>query len=175
VGAEGTVQELQKEIEETRDKLRQQVKVSETLQKSLEDTREEIVLIQKRQKRTQDKAVAKSKKRYEKRIQRRDREIANLKKNHLADMEQKEAEIASIKKQLKIAQNALGQNSGDTDTADASNATAVESDIEFLKKEKEELLLIVQAFEDEERALAAKKSVRVDDDEDNLENSDTEV
>merc|ERR1711879_336069 len=108
---------------------------------------------------------AKSKKRYEKRIQRRDRE-KNLKKNHLADMEQKEAEIASIKKQLKIAQNALGQNSGDTDTADASNATAVESDIEFLKKEKEELLLIVQAFEDEERALAAKKSVRVDNDED---------
>merc|ERR1712000_174319 len=101
----GTVAELQQEIAETRDKLRQQVKVSETLQKSLEDTREEIVLIQKRQKRTQDKAVAKSKKRYEKRIQRRDREIANLKKNHLADMEQKEAEIASIKKQLKIAQN----------------------------------------------------------------------
>merc|ERR1712137_560310 len=119
MGAEGTVQELQKEIEETRDKLRQQVKVSETLQKSLEDTREEIVLIQKRQKRAQDKAVQKSKKRYEKRIQRRDREIANLKKNHTADLEQKDAEIASIKKQLKIAQQALGQNA-ETDNTDTT-------------------------------------------------------
>merc|ERR1712115_198038 len=131
------------------------------LQKSLEDTREEIVLIQKRQKRAQDKAVKKSQKRYEKRIQRRDREIANLKKNHAADIQQKDAEIESIEKQLKIAQTALGQST----EADTSDTTAIFSDIEFLKQQKEELLQIVQAFEEEERALVAKKSVRVEEEE----------
>merc|ERR1712137_800789 len=158
MGAEGTVQELQKEIEETREKLRQQVKVSETLQKSLEDTREEIVMIQKRQKRQ---------KKYDKRIQRREKIIEDLKKNHEADIQQKDAEIESIKKQLKIAQNALGTSDQKADTPD------IDEDIAALKVEKEEVLEIVKAFEDEERAMVAKSQSGVPAEEEEI--SDTEI
>merc|ERR1712137_1217406 len=65
-----TSAELTKEIDETREKLLQQVKVSETLQKSLEDTREEIGLIQKQQKKSQDKNFKKIQRRAEKKVQR---------------------------------------------------------------------------------------------------------
>merc|ERR1712130_467752 len=155
------------EIVEAREKLRQQVKVSETLQKSLEDTREEIVMIQKRQKRHTDKALKKQQKKYDKRIQRREKIIEDLKKNHEADMQQKDAEIESIKKQLKIAQNALGTSDQKADTPD------IDEDIAALKLEKEEILEIVKAFEDEERAMVAKAQAGVQAEEEEI--SDTEI
>mmetsp|Transcript_7368 Transcript_7368/g.15343 ORF Transcript_7368/g.15343 Transcript_7368/m.15343 type:complete len:621 (-) Transcript_7368:55-1917(-) len=161
-----TVDELQNEVKETRDKLREQIKVSETLQKSLEDTREEISLIQKRQKRAQDKAVKKAKARYEKRIQRRDKIIETLKKEREADMAQKDAEIESIKNQLRIAQSAAGKT---TETGGDQSQEAMENDITFLRQEKADLAQIVNAFEEEERALAAKKTLKTtnfDDDKD---------
>merc|ERR1712137_572036 len=153
--------------EETREKLRQQVKVSETLQKSLEDTREEIAMIQKRQKRHVDKALKKQQKKYDKRIQRREKIIEDLKKNHEADIQQKDAEIESIKKQLKIAQNALGTSDQKADTPD------IDEDIAALKLEKEEVLEIVKAFEDEERAMVAKSQSGVPAEEEEI--SDTEI
>merc|ERR1712137_897210 len=155
------------EIVEAREKLRQQVKVSETLQKSLEDTREEIAMIQKRQKRHVDKALKKQQKKYDKRIQRREKIIEDLKKNHEADIQQKDAEIESIKKQLKIAQNALGTSDQKADTPD------IDEDIAALKLEKGEVLEIVKAFEDEERAMVAKSQSGVPAEEEEI--SDTEI
>merc|ERR1712110_1169962 len=107
-----------------------------------------------------DKALKKQQKKYDKRIQRREKIIE-------ADIQQKDAEIESIKKQLKIAQNALGTSDQKADTPD------IEEDIAALKVEKEEILEIVKAFEDEERAMVAKSQAGVQAEEEEI--SDTEV
>ena len=103
--------ELVLEIEETRQKLHKQVKVSETLQKSLEDTREEISMLQKQQKKTHERALKKLQKRSTKRIQRRDKEIETLKSSHLVEIQQKMVEISTLRHQLKKIQEALGGTS----------------------------------------------------------------
>merc|ERR1712137_796935 len=100
--------ELTKEIDDTRAKLLQQVKVSETLQKNLEDTREEVQLIQKKQKKSQDRVLKKLQKRSDRKIQRRDKEIETMRNTHQIEIQKKVSEIETLRRQLKKIQEALG-------------------------------------------------------------------
>merc|ERR1712137_68875 len=125
-----TSAELTKEIDETREKLLQQVKVSETLQKSLEDTREEIGLIQKQQKKSQDKNFKKIQRRSEKKIARRDKEIETLKSTHQFEIQKKASEIETLRRQLKKIQEALGGSM-------APKPAIIEADVQALQAEKD--------------------------------------
>mmetsp|Transcript_20271 Transcript_20271/g.77596 ORF Transcript_20271/g.77596 Transcript_20271/m.77596 type:complete len:564 (-) Transcript_20271:46-1737(-) len=150
---EGGAARLQKELDETRESLRQQIQVGETLQKSLEDAREELGMVQKRHKRATEKALKKQQKRHEKRLLRRERELEAVKANAATELQQKNDEINRLQQQLRKAQAALGESA-----RDGPEDAELDQDIALLKGEYKEILVIAACFEEEEQQQLKKAS-----------------
>lgn len=159
---------IQKQLEETRANLQQQINVGETLQKSLEDAREELGLLQKKHKKAIEKALKKQQKRHEKRIQRRDKELEAVKKNARTELQQKNDEIKRLKEQLSKAQVALG------DSAVQDTTDAIDEDIAALKMEFEEIRAMSTMLLDEEGHMMRKAAKPVGDDEHDDEEGEEE-